>query len=541
MKTRLLLSGLLAVFLVLRLLLLLTNIESTADLEELARGVIAKEILAGLKMPFWDYQIDDYSGGSLAIGLLSVPVFSLLGPSLFALKLTPLFFSLAASVVTFLWVRKKWGAEKALWVLAFFVLAPPHFIRLSLLAMGFHSESILWAALMLGSWSAGSPLAFGIFAGLGLSFCYITGIVFMAGISSSALLDRVRSKPFLLTSAVGFFIGALYFTLYNLTHDLRGIKFLVLSFLPGAGGLFSGVFQKTAVLLFEALPASFGISHSAYPILLLLLFAAGIFSLRKERDLFPIAGSILLFLLLFIISDFSVGSKSLLDFRYFAFLHYFILLVCGLGAASYRWGKFLAAAVLGWNLLGLSGLYFKEPFARGLQYKGYSYYQLSWAWPHHLQDPVSQAKVFQALTKLPKNDRKFLEWGLAYNIDFQKFPLENVAKVFSPENRLYLEDALDYSRSYSQTAESRDARDQGKEAGFQWVYERIPFDEAFKSAALLSSAERDRFFWGVGWAIRREIPEDTLRAEDWLNRIPEFHRSSALEGFQACQKQFQIA
>src|SRR5687767_6971542 len=96
-------------FMVLRLAVLLTNAEAVCDPEELLRGTLAKEWTEGLKRPLWDYQSDDYSAGSLFTGTLAAPLFLLLGPNLLALKLVPLFFSLAALAVFFTLLNKRYG------------------------------------------------------------------------------------------------------------------------------------------------------------------------------------------------------------------------------------------------------------------------------------------------------------------------------------------------------------------------------------------------------------------------------------------------
>ena len=65
--------------------------------EQLYRGIIAQELLTGLKMPFIEYRADNYSGGSLVIGILAAGFFLPFGPTVFALKLAPLLLFTLAS------------------------------------------------------------------------------------------------------------------------------------------------------------------------------------------------------------------------------------------------------------------------------------------------------------------------------------------------------------------------------------------------------------------------------------------------------------
>src|SRR5690349_8937401 len=89
-------AGLFMTFILLRMLNLLTAVESFREEEELYRGTIAQEIIRGLPTSLWNYQADEYSSGSIVIGLVAVPFFKFLGPSLLALKLVPLLFWLVS-------------------------------------------------------------------------------------------------------------------------------------------------------------------------------------------------------------------------------------------------------------------------------------------------------------------------------------------------------------------------------------------------------------------------------------------------------------
>jgi len=109
-------------FLALRLTTLLTASHLVSYHEELYRGTIARELLAGLQAPFWSYQADDYSGGSLVVGILAVAPFVLLGPTLFAWKLVPLAIGAATVGIAVDSLGRYFGARTAVAGAALLVL-----------------------------------------------------------------------------------------------------------------------------------------------------------------------------------------------------------------------------------------------------------------------------------------------------------------------------------------------------------------------------------------------------------------------------------
>src|SRR3989475_9896974 len=115
--------------------------------EELYRGTIAQELVTGLKLPFSEYTADNYGLGSLAIGAVAAGFFRLFGPTLFALKLAPLLvFTL--TLVFWYWTIQRAAGERVAWYFAMlFCFSPPLFTDYSVVAMGFHSESIVFSAL----------------------------------------------------------------------------------------------------------------------------------------------------------------------------------------------------------------------------------------------------------------------------------------------------------------------------------------------------------------------------------------------------------
>src|SRR2546428_549222 len=146
------LSRLLLLFVASRLLYLVLidpSYLSPQRYEELYRGAIAQELITGLSMPFTEYRADNYAGGSLVIGALAAGFFQLFGPTLFALKLAPLLVFTLALAFWYWTVQRYAGERVARYFALLFCFSPPLFTAFSVMAMGFHSESIFFSALSL--------------------------------------------------------------------------------------------------------------------------------------------------------------------------------------------------------------------------------------------------------------------------------------------------------------------------------------------------------------------------------------------------------
>ena len=87
-----------------RLLMLVSSMDKLCIEDELYRGNVAKELISGPGLRFFDYQRSEYEGGALVMGVLAVPFFLLFGKTLFALKLVVLSFSVATLVLWYLFL-----------------------------------------------------------------------------------------------------------------------------------------------------------------------------------------------------------------------------------------------------------------------------------------------------------------------------------------------------------------------------------------------------------------------------------------------------
>src|SRR2546422_4923066 len=115
--------------------------------DELYIGTIAQELVTGLAMPFTEYRQTNYALGTLVIGALGAGFFLLFGPTVFALKLTPLLLSTLALIFWYWTIRRAAGKRVAGYFAMLFCFSPPLFTAYSVATLGTHSESIVFSAL----------------------------------------------------------------------------------------------------------------------------------------------------------------------------------------------------------------------------------------------------------------------------------------------------------------------------------------------------------------------------------------------------------
>src|SRR2546428_2292765 len=201
--------------------------------EELYRGAVAQELVTGLKMPFIDYRADSYAGGSLVVGVLAAGFFLLFGPTVFALKLAPLFLFALALVLWYWTIQRTAGERVGGYFALLFCFSPPLLTAYSVTAMGFHSESIVFSALtvfllfrMLSEEkpSLALPLLLGLTAGLGLWFNYIYGLTLLALLGFWFWHDKGKFwRPRVLWFALGFGVGFSPWIVINVQTHFAGL------------------------------------------------------------------------------------------------------------------------------------------------------------------------------------------------------------------------------------------------------------------------------------------------------------------------------
>jgi len=230
-SSTLLLGGLMLVFFVIRVFHLLFYFPEPFT-EELLRGTIAKELIEGLKMPFFEYAADHYSGGSLIYGVLTVPWFLLLGKSVFALRLTAFLFQLLTMITWYLLMRRFFNQKVALYTALLYIFSPPWLTLSSTYAMGVHTETLFFTAV-------GLFFLFQILfekntsligaAGLGLTLGFGTYFSYQCAVSSIIFLffwgyvdPRFFQRKAFYQAVLFFVIGFSPWGFYNFQHTFQG-------------------------------------------------------------------------------------------------------------------------------------------------------------------------------------------------------------------------------------------------------------------------------------------------------------------------------
>lgn len=166
--------------------------------EELEKGTAAKAILDGLPVAHHQLAYHYYEGGGFVISHLKALAFLLVGESLLAHKLVALVTCLAVFAAAWRLALFHFGPRAARIAAALFVLAPTSALKISLLSLGIHFESMLFSLLVLDEglrWArarrpprAARAAVLGLIAGFGIYFSY--QVVIAVGFVGLALLAR---------------------------------------------------------------------------------------------------------------------------------------------------------------------------------------------------------------------------------------------------------------------------------------------------------------------------------------------------------------
>jgi hypothetical protein len=366
------------------------------------------EVLHGLHAPFREYQADHYSGGSLVVGALAAVPFAVLGPTVFALKLVPLAFALAIFVVAGWFVRRAFGARAAVLALLLVLGAPPATAQLSLLAMGYHTETPLFGLVVIAGLAAylarddrPRRIVFGagLVAGAGMWFAYVTAsfvlaallawiavergqlrrrdlVLFGAGVAVVGVPLLLYTWPFGVETRVTSLAGVLAYDESPLMRlakfPARVVKILAMGvplsagfpdmgFVPGP--LLSAVYAAAAAVLVVPLCLAHLRRRAAAPALIALVLCPAIVVAVYAATPLRIAR----------VHPFE-------SYRYLAPLHMCGLLLAAVAASRVRAGPLTVALMFALGLAGQAGVAFQEPAAHALRYRGYSYEMLGLLW-----------------------------------------------------------------------------------------------------------------------------------------------------------------
>ena len=392
---------LILLFLALRLGNILTAVESVSWFEELYEGTIAKELIEGLKVSFWNYQATSYGAGSLYMGVLATPFFRLFGPSLFALKLTPLlFFSLPTLIFLYFTLKRHFNQKAAFWGVFLFIFSPPAFTANSLMAVSTHTPGLLFSAAMLflfyeSLYASQSRLVFlicfGIVSGFAFYFIHTTALTFISCFVSWFFLDRSsflsRKSVFLL---IAFGIGLSPLIVFEFTHHLQATRFLKSILWPSArlerpllALCLNGV-RKT-IKFFSDIPTSFCPRFGKAGSFLGYLYTGTFLALtpfvwrvfRHNRKILPLILHFPFFAVVYINSAYPVMVYGgFFQARYFIHSHFYLLLLTALIFGAQKLFPLKVAMVI-LGIVSQSLFLFKEDIGNAFHYKGYSYYLTS--------------------------------------------------------------------------------------------------------------------------------------------------------------------
>ena len=439
-------------FLTLRFALLLTSIEKIYWWEELQQGAIARGILDGLRLPFLDWQAGPYAGGSFVVGIAAIPFFILFGPTLFALKLVPLLFSLASFILLFLFLGRYFGQRAANLGACFFVFSPPAFTRFSFVAMGSHEDSLFLSMGILFCFyeflygknrNRLFLILFGLLSGGGTAYAYIVLITVLSCLTSWFFVDRrsfLSAGPVLFLCA--FAAGFSPCVIYNAAHHYGGFSFVSDNFLDGLRSGIQSVDWKNSYggrfvrLLLKGAPSSFDFpsflkipgllfSDGYYGLMICLYFFLFREEVRNRRAGPALSNKTFLFVfypLCFVVS-YVLSGVTLMYGNFYACRYYIPLQFMGFMVMAIAFERmprqgetqFLFIPLFLLGVLSQAALFFPRmaPPGQVFRLSGYSYYQLGFAWEQFLFPFPEKAGSFLGKAALLKKeeDRRLFYLG----------------------------------------------------------------------------------------------------------------------------------
>lgn len=249
-------ASLLIIYVALRLNAVLNSVAECVDEDEYKVGLIAREVIRGSFLPFYDLKSDAHTNGHLVLGLMAVPLFRSFGESLLSLKLLALLISSCTFVlwVAFLWRVLSFRAAVLFGIL--WTLAPAPLVRIGLMAQGNHPEVNLLTAGALWLFYGGTItkerrwwlwVLLGLWCGFGAWFCFSFWLTILA----LALFWHLNEGAFFLRREFLVFMGGFLGTGWLLIYDrvrLGSQAFRVLGE-PVLSHLSPGFFSRLGLLV----------------------------------------------------------------------------------------------------------------------------------------------------------------------------------------------------------------------------------------------------------------------------------------------------
>ncbi len=429
---------LLFAFLALRMLPVFTAVERISHYDELETGAIAKDWMRGARLPLWHYQLDPYGGESLVLAALAVPFFKIMGATLLAVKMPTILFAILTFILTFLFLRRYFGENRAIEGSLLLICAPASFVQLSLSGLTGHTESLAFNVAALYFFYSflqkdrkdSSAFLFGLFSGLGFWMYHETGIMTTACVLSWALIDR---KSLLgrsgLLAAGGLSLGALPWLIYNFYYGPSGFSAGLSKFFWAVRTPFyyQALIKKIFYFFGAGLPFSFcffpvlGIPERIFSVVYFLacfcpvMYQAARNAMQHERKVLPFLVFLPLFAVVFLLSPYDINyGIGYVGYRYLAPLIFFTLVLAAVLPAPEKIRRIFFAVMLSLGLLSQTGIMFREPFNRASTYRGVSYYYVGPQWfltlPPAVRTPAALSREMFARDAV---SNYFLTWGIA--------------------------------------------------------------------------------------------------------------------------------
>lgn len=562
-------------FLAFRLLCLALFADAAFTPEEALRGSMAIELHRFFHgqphLPLSCLPPDHYLGGSLVTALITSVNYEWLGISLFTLKLTALLFALAALLIAYPWLERRSGRRAAHCFAALYTFAPPTFLFLGALSMGYHTESVAFLAAMIVLADSSAFAALGLVAGLAFWFSNVNAIGLIASLVMAP--RALRSGRFYAALALGLTPWIL--------RSGQGLAFFQesIELLPNPGAKFLS-------LVTHVLPHAPGLSPSLSLLYCALLLVAVASPLRRVLGIY-----ISLFALFYCFTRFSINPlrEDPVQYRYMQPL--FFLLFLAVATAPRRVP--VSAALVALALFGTLGSPRTAPFGRAWRYHGTDAASLSArAMETCFRGPGQLSSLLKWIDSAPtewERNQRSLPFLRVY--DFAALPPD----LALPQDRplfargfgaAHVNDALENAARVPAIPFWRGVADSGAERLPEGVYERVSpewlhfsrsmawhVSACFLHRDLPSEKERwaargegaaiadcgvtpegirerleaaakngapKELAWGAGWQLRLRYSPDSLRASDRIALLPEWAREEAARGADAAGEDYGI-
>jgi len=453
----------LGIFLLSRLIILLTCIDSIIFYEERHQGAIVKEIMEGPKLSLLEYPLCPYEGGSVLAAIVTVPLFSLFGQNMFALKLTPLLFSALTLAILFLFAQKYFNRRVAVITGLLFLFPIPIWISNTLCNLGSHGENILFTIIavfllyeIIFSHKNHSFYYFclGFICGLGTYWTY----TFLVTLITIFLIWCLHDKKIFFRK--GFFVFWLGFLLwmipwfyYNLASGFNGIEFIFSRFYKqnyySLDTWLETIARFSRNLWFSGMFKLENINHYVHNLLghiylliywlsFLFIFKSYKYSLKKiilAKESFVFIFPALLIIIATLYKVDSKNSAEFINWRYFVGLFPIVFLTIAIAMDRI----FLKSRVLKYGSLAFFSVFFitaivnysrcvsPRDFGSGFKKPGYAYKFLSYSfvlkYPHNfykILDNITRVGVpqmYEVLTQIPMLELS----DIRYPVDIREY------------------------------------------------------------------------------------------------------------------------